>query len=116
MNNELKQLNKIKDINQGGCGYVALGLKRKYGGNIIKLIAGFFQEFAHIAVKKDGKVIDSTGYKDESNLKGYNRIEEISEKDLINIIKKKELWSKDFDRNDVSKIEQILDINLNDAK
>lgn len=114
--NELKQLNKIKDVNQGGCGYVALGIKRKYGGSIIKLIAGFFQEFAHIAIRKDGKVIDSTGLKDETNLKGYNRIEEISEKDLIKIIKDEDLWSKDFDRNDVSKIEEILNVNLDDAK
>ena len=114
---DIEKLNTIPYVNNGGCGYVAMGLKRKHGGSIVKLATGFFSKLYHIALRmNDNTIVDATGKINESDLNGYTSIEEISDKELKKLIKNKDLWFGGFNRNDITAIEKKLNIDLSDLK
>lgn len=112
---DLKYLNSIENINDGGCGIAALSIKRKKKrGSIIKAMSGIFSEKLHYYVVDGEKVIDSTGVYSKKELDGYWKTEKVSEKELVKNIKNESLWNQIFNRKNIKKIEKDLGVDLSD--
>jgi hypothetical protein len=112
-------LSGIENINEGGCGIAALSIFRslKKKAEIIEIEESFlFQKKSHIAIKLNNKVIDSFGSVDVNKYDRYQKIINLSEKELVNQINNKSIWAKLFNRNSISGIERNLGICLNDIK
>ena len=114
LNKALEEVNKIPNINKGGCGIVAVGIRRKLQrGSLHKFFRGFFSESIHIALEADGKHIDSKGVHERIPA---NYTKKITEAELVKLIKDKNYWTEDFCRENIGKIEKILKVDLSDLK
>jgi hypothetical protein len=117
----IKKLNKIPNINRGGCGFSALAIydTAKSEGKSPKIVflysgwdADSYEqnlEFkngeneptscSHVVVKIGKKYYDSTGKLSKSELQGYRRDEEIKRSHLIAALQKKSDWNTTFKRD-----------------
>jgi hypothetical protein len=112
MKKTLDYLNSLPSINQGGCGVAALAIATKHNKSIFsKLFGSFFSNDCHIVVEDDDNYIDSEGIHPREQMTGYVRSENISKQDLIKLVKEAE-WDASFDRSNISKIENKLNIKL----
>ena len=116
MTNELKKLKKIPNVNEGGCGIIALTLYRIFGGTILKLGKGWLFDFQHYGVEINGKVYDSKGVITKKQLNSYESIEKSSEEELVERAKIPSFWNRNFDRKHIDTIEKISGIDLTDIK
>jgi len=140
LKNARKTLNKIPHINCGGCGISALALARwikknqpenkakiifmysedkvnLYNRNEAKLLIGNTEElFApnHACIFYNNLYIDSNCFFKRSDFKFFQEIK--SEQLLLDAINNIGTWNEDFKRENITKIEILLDINLSDVR
>jgi len=122
----LKQLKDIKDkvfdVNGGGCGVLAYGIKLRYGGKIVYVYHTDFEgteKFTHIVIELDDILYDVNGVYTPT-LEWGNlgvRVEYKSVEFLLEDLSNVDEWSEYFNRGkDIQPIEQILGVRLDMLK
>lgn len=125
---KLEELNNINNINRGGCGFVAYGLKKFIEANVKgsapkvvylfdvwdydydELKANNNGSCSHAILKFNGKYYDSKGEFSEEELKYYRTLT-LPTYLVERSIKEYSHWNRSFNRERVKDIDNILRLN-----